>query len=275
LSYYAGRVAVITGAGSGIGRALALGLARRGAQLALVDRDADAVADIALRCRRAGVRVRAGTVDVTNRPAVLDYAATVLDCFGRVNLVFTVAGVIHTGSLLASEFADIDHVINVNLLGTMNVAKGFLPALLASGNGHVVTFSSGFGLVAAPHYSAYNASKFAVRGFSEALRLEMAIDGHPVSVTCVYPGGVRTPIVRGGSFAAGEDPAAVTAMFETKIARMEPGKAAAIILRNLPRRRPQLLVGADARAGSMLARVAGSTYQDLLPLLVKRIRRTR
>ena len=275
MSYYATRTAVITGAGSGIGRALATGLARRGAQLALSDRDADAVADTAQQCRLAGSRVRADTVDVTDRRAVLGYPAAVLSDFGRVDLVFCVAGVIHTGSLLASEFPDIDHVINVNLGGVINTAKAFLPHLISSGGGHIVTFSSGFGLMAAPHYSAYNASKFAVRGFSEALRQEMALDGHPVSVTCVYPGGIRTPIMGNGTFAEGEDAAEITAMFDAKIARMQADRAAAIILRGVARRRPQLLVGADAHAVSLFVRAAGSTYQDLLPWLGRLTRQRR
>ena len=275
MSYYATRTAVITGAGSGIGRALATGLARRGAQLALSDRDADAVADTAQQCRLAGSRVRADTVDVTDRRAVLGYPAAVLSDFGRVDLVFCVAGVIHTGSLLASEFPDIDHVINVNLGGVINTAKAFLPHLISSGGGHIVTFSSGFGLMAAPHYSAYNASKFAVRGFSEALRQEMALDGHPVSVTCVYPGGIRTPIMGNGTFAEGEDAAEITAMFDAKIARMQADRAAAIILRGVARRRPQLLVGADAHAVSLFVHAAGSTYQGLLPWLGRRTRQRR
>jgi short-subunit dehydrogenase len=273
LSYYATRTAVITGAGSGIGRALATGLARRGAHLALSDRDAGAVAETAQQCRLAGSRVRADTVDVTDRQAVLGYPAAVLGDFAHVDLVFCVAGVIHTGSLMASGFPDIDHVINVNLFGVINTAKAFLPHLISSGSGHIVTVSSGFGLMAAPHYSAYNASKFAVRGFSEALRQEMMLDGHPVSVTCVYPGRIRTAIMRNGSFAAGENPAAITAGFD-KIARMDADQAAAVILRGVARRRRQLLVGADARAVSLLVRAAGSGYQDLLPL-ARRIRKIR
>jgi NADP-dependent 3-hydroxy acid dehydrogenase YdfG len=146
LGYYATRIAVITGAGSGIGRALAMGLARRGAQLALSDRDADAVEDTARQCQLAGGRVRTDTIDVTNRRAVLDYSAAVFGDFGRIDLVFCVAGVIHTGSLLASEFSDIDHVISVNLFGVINMAKAFLPHLISSGGGHIVNFSSGFGL---------------------------------------------------------------------------------------------------------------------------------
>ncbi|MDR0344029.1 MAG: SDR family oxidoreductase, partial [Nocardiopsaceae bacterium] len=264
LTHYAARVAVVTGAGSGIGRALALGLARCGAQVALADRSAEALAGTARQCERAGGQVRADTVDVTSRAAVLDYATAVRNDFREVSLVFCGAGVIHTGSLLASEFADIDPVISINLLGTVNTAKAFLPALIASGDGQLVTFSSGFGLVAAPHYSAYSASKFAVRGFSESLRQEMAADGHPVSVTCVYPGRIRTPILRSGSFAADEDANAVAARFE-KMARMGPAKAAAIILRGVAHRKAQLLVGADAHAVSLLARAAGGSYTDWLP----------
>ena len=275
LGYYAARVAVITGAGSGIGRALAVDLAGRGARLALSDQDADAVRETARRCRPASSHVRADAVDVTDRGALLRYPASVLEDFGRVDLVFCVAGVIHTGSLLASDFADIDHVVQVNLFGVVNTAKAFLPHMIASGGGQIVIFSSGLGLIAAPRYTAYNASKFAVRGFSESLRQEMALDGHPVSVTCVYPGGVRTPIMRNGRFAAGEDAAAVTATFDGKIARMDAARAASIVLRGVERGRARVLVGADAHVASLVARAAGSGYQYLLPWLWRRARSNR
>ncbi len=273
MGYYSTRVAVVTGAGSGIGSAVAMALARRGAHLALADRDGDAVAGTAQQCQRDGVRVRADTVDVTDRQAVLDYSAAVVGDFGRADLVFAAAGVIHTGSLLASEFSDLDHVINVNLFGLMNTAKAFLPALIASGRGHIVAMSSGFGLVAAPHYSAYCATKFGIRGFAESLGQEMVLDGHPVTVTCVYPGRVRTSIMRHGSYAAGENAAAVATRFG-QMARMEADQAAAIILRGVARRRSQVLVGADARAVSLVLRVAGSRYQYLLPMLARRPRKT-
>ena len=187
VSYYRGRVAVITGAGSGIGRALALDLAARGARIALLDRDAGTVGETERQCKNAGIQVRADTVDVTDRPALASWAKSVLRQFGHIDLVICAAGVIHTGSLLTSEPGDVDRVINVNVLGVVSTVKLFLPHL-ASG-GHIVTFSSGFGLVGAPLYTAYCASKFAVRGLSEALGLEMALGGHPVSVTCVIPGG--------------------------------------------------------------------------------------
>ena len=271
MGYYSGRVAVVTGAGSGIGRALAVTLAGQGAQLALADQNSSSVAATAQLCP-AGTRVRADAVDVTDRQAVLDHSAAVISEFGGADLVFAVAGLIHTGSLLASDIGDLSRVIEVNLLGMMHTAKAFLPALASSGRGHLVTFSSGFGLMAAPRYSAYSASKFAIRGFSEALRQEMARDGQPVAVTCVYPGRVRTPIMRNGSYAAGVNAAAVAAAFD-KAARMDPDQAAAVILRGVARRRARVLVGADARAVSAMVRVTGGRYQDLLPLLSRRSRK--
>jgi NADP-dependent 3-hydroxy acid dehydrogenase YdfG len=272
VSYYSGRVTVITGAGSGIGRSLAIELARQGTDLALADRDGDAVTDTARQC--SGARVRADVVDVSDRQAMIGYSAAVLGEFGRVDLVFCAAGVIHTGSLLASEFADLSRVIDINLSGIIHTAKTFLPALISSGRGHLVTFSSGLGLMAASHHSAYSASKFAVRGFSEALRQEMVLDGHPVAVTCVFPGRIRTPIMRSGSFAAGENAARIAARFE-KLARLDADQAAAIIMRDVPRRRARLLVGRDGRSVSALIRLAGSSYQDLLPVLAQRRRKRR
>lgn len=264
---FAGKVAVVTGAGSGIGRALAVALTGQGAQLALADRDQQAVTATARLCPD-GARVRADAVDVTDWQAVLGYSAAVVSEFGGADMVFAVAGVIHTGSLLASEPGDLSRVIDVNVRGMMHTAKAFLPALAASGRGHLVTFSSGFGLMAAPRYSAYCASKFAIRGFSEALRQEMARERRPVAVTCVYPGRIRTPIMRNGSYAAGENAAAVSAAFD-RAARMGPDEAAAVILRGVARRRAQVLVGADARAVSALVRVTGARYQDLLPVLTR------
>jgi len=275
MDYYANRVSLITGAGSGIGRELAVALSARGAQLALWDNNSDALAATADRCERSRTRVRTSTVDVTNRRSVLDHADAVVSQFGRVDFAFCAAGVIHSGRLLTSEFDDIEHVIAVNLWGVINTAKAVLPFMATAGSGHIVTFSSAFGLVAAPRYGAYNASKFAVRGFSESLRQELAVDGHQISVTCVYPGGVRTPILRSGRFAADEDREAVIRMFDTKVARMDPDRAAAIILRGVERRRAQVLVGTDARVAALVARGAGAGYQSVLPWVVRQVRRKR
>lgn len=272
MGYYAGRVAVITGAGSGIGRALACQLAAEGARLALLDRDADGLGETARRCRAGGAEVRADVADVTDRGALARCAAEAADELGGIGLVFCVAGVIHSGSLLASDFADIDRVIDVNLRGVVNTVKAFLPAVIASGGGHLVICSSGFGVIAVPRYSAYNASKFGVRGLAESLRQEMAVDGHPVSVTCVYPGLVSTPIMSNGTYAAGQDREAVTARF-ARMARTTPEAAAGIILRGARRGRPQVFVGAEAHAAAAAVRLLGGSYQRVVPWAARQARR--
>jgi len=266
---YAGRVAVITGAGSGIGRALALALAARGARLALSDLDADAVGETGQRCRSLGAVARVDVLDVTDRCAVAAYPEPVVAGFGRVDAVFAVAGVIHVGALVDSEVADVEHVLDVNVRGVVRTAAAFLPHLIASGDGRLVTVSSAFGLAGVPYYSAYSASKAAVRGFTAALRQELVADGHPVAVTCVVPGGVRTPIMRHGRYAAGEDPAAVAAVFDRRIARTDAGAAARAILRGAERRRAEVLVGPDAQVVSWLVRLLGSSYQNVLPRLLR------
>jgi short-subunit dehydrogenase len=184
------------------------------------------------------------------------------------------AGVIHTGTVQASAWADTRRVVEVNLLGTMGTVAAFLPGMAAAGGGHVVLCSSGFGLVAAPRYAADSASKFGVRGFAEALAQEMRLGDHRVRVTCVYPGVVRTPIVRRGTFADSEDPEASSGAFD-RLARTEPGQAAEVILRRARQGRARVLVGPDARAGALAERVLGGAYQQLVPWAVRLARRGR
>jgi short-subunit dehydrogenase len=163
----------------------------------------------------------------------------------------------------------------VNWLGVVHTVKAFLPDVVRSSSGRVVTFSSAFGLMATPKYSAYNASKFAVRGFSESLRQELAESGSDVSVTCVYPGGVRTPIVRNGLFALNENRDSIVKVFEKRVARTEPEQAAETILRGVERRRARVLVGTDARVVSAFVRVVGAYYQDLMPVIGRLLNRRR
>jgi short-subunit dehydrogenase len=141
---------------------------------------------------------------------------------------------------------------------------------VASSNGHLVAMSSAFGLIGVPRYSAYCASKFAIRGYTDALRLEMVTGGLPVTVSCVVSGGVRTQIVRSGSFATGEEQEAVAEGFERRIARTSPEQAAARILRDVQRGKPQIFVGTDARLVALLTRATGTGYQRLLPRLLGR-----
>ncbi|WP_394617383.1 SDR family NAD(P)-dependent oxidoreductase [Lentzea sp. JNUCC 0626] len=275
MSCFKDKVAVITGAGAGIGYALAVELARRGARLSLLDHDQDALEETVRRCEGLGARTVAQVVDVTDWGAMSAAAGVAHSELGGVDSVFAVAGIIHRGSLAESEVADVERVMSVNWRGLMYTVKAHLPFLAEAAGGRIVTFSSAFGLVALPKYSAYNASKFAVRGFSESLRQELAVAGSRISVTCVFPGGVRTSIVRNGLFAARENREAVVRGFEKRVARTEPEAAAAIVLSGVERRRARVFVGTDARVVALLARLAGGHYQDLVPAVVRILKRRR
>jgi NAD(P)-dependent dehydrogenase (short-subunit alcohol dehydrogenase family) len=266
------RVVVITGAGGGMGREMALLAARQGALLALSDWDADALAGTVDQAKALGAEVRSDVVDVSDRAAVAQWAADVVGQLGRVDVLVNNAGVSMTGDFEDMSYEDFDWIVGVNLHGVVNGTKEFLPHLIASGDGVLVNISSLFGLVSMPGQSAYNATKYAVRGFTEALREEMLVSGHPVSVTCVHPGGIRTGIVRHGRTTAGEDHARLTALFEKKLARMPADKAARIILEGALAGRARVLVGADAHAVHHFARLTGSRYQDVVARLAPRVR---
>src|SRR6478752_4957343 len=243
MSAFGGRIAVVTGAGSGIGRALAVGLVQRGARVAASDVDADGLAETA---RLIGHGHRSDPVDVTDRAAVLAYAEAVVAEFGHVNQVYNNAGIAFAGDVLGSAFEDIERVVDIDFWGVVQGTKAFLPHLIESGDGHVVNVSSLFGLVGMPGQTAYNAAKFGVRGFTEALRQEMILTGHPVQVTCVHPGGIKTAIVRNARVTASHEHAHVAEHFDTKLARMTPERAADIILDGVLANKPRVLVGSDA-----------------------------
>ena len=266
------KVCVVTGAGSGIGRALALNLAARGARLALSDVDDAGLAGTVDLVERAGVReVRSDHLDVADRDAFAAYAASVADHFGRVNVVVNNAGVALAGNLEDLEYADMDWIIGVNFWGVVHGTKELLPHLIASGDGHVVNISSLFGLVSMPGQSMYNASKYAVRGMSEALREEMLIAGHPVGVTVVHPGGIKTAIARNARVSAREDKDRTAKLFDEKLAKMTPERAAEIIVRGILHNRARVLVGLDAHALHHLAKLTGSRYQDIVAKAGKRV----
>lgn len=266
------KVCVITGAGSGIGRALALNLAGRGARLALSDVDDAGLAGTVDQVQGAGVReVRSDHLDVADRDAFATYAASVADHFGRVNVVVNNAGVALAGDLEHLEYDDMDWIIGVNFWGVVHGTKELLPHLIASGDGHVVNISSLFGLVSMPGQSMYNASKYAVRGMSEALRQEMLIAGHPVGVTVVHPGGIKTAIARNARVSAHEDKEKTAKLFDEKLAKMTPERAAEIIVRGILHNRARVLVGLDAHAVHQLAKFTGSRYQDIVAKAGKRV----
>ena len=259
------KVVVITGAGSGIGRALALNAAGKGALLAVSDWNEQGLAETVELLKNAGVReVRSDSLDVSDRTAFGEYAAAVQDRFGVVNVVFNNAGVSHTGPVTEMEYTDFDWLMGVNFWGVVHGTKEFLPHLIDSGDGHLVNISSLFGLMSMPGQSTYNAAKYAVRGFTEAVREDMLLAGHPVQVTCVHPGGVRTGIVRNGRVTVGESAANVARTFDTKLARMTPERAAEIIIGAVLSNKPRILVGVDAHLLHTFAKLAGARYQDIV-----------
>ena len=270
------KVAVVTGAGSGIGRALALELARRGARLAVSDVDEPALGETADRAKALGAQVHATRLDVSDRAAVEAYAGTVAEHFGVVHQVYNNAGVAGGGAVLDTDWAEYDRVLSVNLFGVLHGTKAFLPHLVASGDGHVVNVSSLNGIMGQGRSTAYCASKFGVRGFTESLRAEMLAAGHPVQVSVVHPGGVRTNIATAALEHARAQGAPLTPAdearhraYDEKLLRMPPEQAARIVVDGVEAGRPRILVGNDARAVDLLVRLAPRLY----PVLVARAER--
>jgi NAD(P)-dependent dehydrogenase (short-subunit alcohol dehydrogenase family) len=265
-----GKVAVVTGAGSGIGRALACELARRGAQVAISDVDATGLAHTAKQVRLFGVPVHEARLDVSDRAAVLRYADDVAADFGRVNIVINNAGIAFTGDIEKMTFEQIERVMDVDFWGVVNGTKAFLPHVIESGDGHIVNISSVFGLLSVPGQGAYNAAKFAVRGFTEALREEMLVSGHRVGVTCVHPGGIRTAIARNAGAVEGQDANELARFFDARLARTSAEDAAHQILRAVTGDRPRAVFGWDAKLLDVLVRVLGPRYQRLVAVSTRR-----
>jgi len=265
------KVVVITGAGSGMGREMALKAAREGALLAISDWNAEGLAETVDLVKGIGAEVRSDVIDVSDRAAMATWATAVVEQFGRVNMVVNNAGVTVTGDFEEMSYEDFDWIVGVNFDGVINGTKEFLPHLIASGDGHLINLSSLFGLVSMPGQTAYNATKYAVRGFTEALREEMLVNGHPVGVTCVHPGGIKTGIARNGRKTAGEDAAAIDSYFDEKLARMTPEKAAQIIIKGALKGKARVLVGIDAHAMHHLAKLTGSRYQDIVARVAPKV----
>jgi hypothetical protein len=270
------KVVVITGAASGIGRALALETARRGAVLALSDVDSPGLQETARRVQEATGQVpRVDKLDVRDREAWAEYAASLVADLGRVNAVVNNAGIALSGDVQDIEDDQFAQVMDVDFWGVVHGTRAFLPHLIASGDGAVVNISSLFGILAVPGQSAYNAAKFAVRGFTEALRQEMLVHGHPVSVTCVHPGGIQTAIARNAGAAGDVDQAGSAEFFDKHLARTSAEKAAEVIVRAMLAERPRVLVGADAKVLDVFVRLTGSGYQRVVALVTGRALRRR
>ena len=264
MSSFEGKVAVITGAGSGIGRALALILANKGTKLALSDVDTDGLAETVRRARALGAHVKSDRLDVAEREAVLAYADEVVAHFGKVHQVYNNAGIAYNGDVENSEFKDIERIIDVDFWGVVNGTKAFLPHVIASGDGHIINISSLFGLIAVPGQSAYNAAKFAVRGFTEALHQEMLVAKHPVKVTCVHPGGIKTAVARNATVANDQNAQTFAEFFDKRLALHSPEMAAETIIDGVCKGRARVVIGWEAKALDVLARIIGPSYQRII-----------
>lgn len=260
------KVAVLTGAGSGIGRALAVALAQKGCHLALADINPAGLAATAALVQPMGVRVSQHTLDVASREAVATLPAAVQAVHGQVDLLINNAGVAMGGTFDQVTERDFDWLMDINFNGLVRMTRAFLPLLRERDAARIVNLSSLFGLIAPPEQCAYSASKFAVRGFSNALRHELEMAGSPVGVTVVHPGGVATQIATSARMADALTPEDIAKRqkLSRQLLRLPPEKAAAIILRGVEKDKARVIVGWDAWAGALIERLMPVNYWRLL-----------
>lgn len=274
-----GMVVAITGAGSGIGQALAIALAQQGCRLALSDISQQGLDQTRSLLAAHGAIATTAIVDVGSEQDMYRWANDVVREHGGVNIIINNAGVALSGTVGALALKDYEWIMRINFWGVIYGTKAFLPHLERSGNGHVVNISSVFGLTAQPFMSGYNASKFAVRGFTESLRQDLDVAGSCVSATCVHPGGIKTNIAKSArvddsvATVTGRDNAAATREFEMTFLST-PESAARTIIDGIRRNKRRVLIGPDARVYDWLARLLPAAYQKIFTTVVKlRIRK--
>lgn len=269
------KVAAITGAGSGMGRELAIELAKRGCNLALSDVNDAGLAETVRLVADASVKVTSAHLDVADRKAVFAWADAVVRDHGKVNLIFNNAGVALGATVEGMSYEDFEWLMNINFWGVVHGTKAFLPYLKQAGEGHIINTSSVFGLVGIPSQSAYNSAKFAVRGFTESLRMELDIQKCGVSATSVHPGGIKTNIARSARMSGsveqlGMDKKNATAKFEKNFITTA-NRAARIILRGIEKNQRRVLIGPDAHVIDGMARALPSAYQRLVTQFSKSV----
>ena len=263
-----GSAAAVTGAASGIGRALALELAARGCDLALADRDEAGLQQVAAEIARDGKRkVSTHRLDVAEPGQIQEYAAAATSAHPSLNIVINNAGVALLGQFNEIDQAQMDWLFNINFWGTVHGTRAFLPHLARQPAAHIVNLSSIFGIIAPPGQTAYCAAKFAVRGFSESLRHELKMAGSPVRLSVVHPGGIATNIVRNSRTGSGVTDNARRADSIERFDAMAintPATAAQRIITGIEKNEPRILIGGDARFMDLLQRLLPGSYWSIM-----------
>ena len=267
------KVAAITGAGSGIGQQLALLLAKEGCHLSLSDVNEQGLIETVEKLKDTDVRVTIKKLDVADQVAVKEWAEETVQDHGSVNMIFNNAGVALASTVEGASYEELEWIVNINFWGVVYGTKEFLPFIKQTGDGHIVNISSLFGLTAQPTQSAYNATKFAVRGFTESLRQELDMENCGVSALCVHPGGIRTNIANSAKMndslkTLGMNPEKSAKSFN-KLLRCPPEEAARQILEAVKKDKRRLLIGNDAKALDLLQRLLPTGYQKVIAFASK------
>ena len=274
-----GSAAAVTGAASGIGRALALELAARGCDVALADRDEAGLQTVAAEINRAhSQKVTLHRVDVSEPQQIADFAQAATSAHPGLNIVVNNAGVALLGQFNEIDQAQMDWLMNINFWGVVHATRAFLPHLARQREAHIVNLSSIFGIIAPPGQTAYAAAKFAVRGFSESLRHELRMAASPIRLSVVHPGGVSTNIVRNSRAGTGvtdnERRAQLIERFDAA-AKTTPAAAALRIIRGIEKNQPRILIGSDARFMDLLQRFRPATYWAVLARRIEKMAKAR
>ncbi|WP_166169831.1 MULTISPECIES: SDR family oxidoreductase [unclassified Acinetobacter] len=267
------KVAAITGAGSGIGQQLAVLLAKQGCHLSLSDVNEQGLAKTVELVKDSHVRVTIKKVNVAKLEEVRAWAAETVQDHGSVNVIFNNAGVALGSTVEGASYEELEWIVNINFWGVVYGTKEFLPLIKQSGEGHIINISSLFGLTAQPTQSAYNATKFAVRGFTESLRQELDLENCGVSALCVHPGGIRTNIANAAKMndsirSLGMHPEKSARSFN-KLLRCPPEEAARQILEAVKKDKRRLLIGNDAKTLDLIQRILPTGYQRVTAFATK------
>lgn len=272
---FQGKTAFITGAGSGIGRALAVTLAQRGCALSLTDIDTAGLQETADQVQRHNVGLRTGILDVSDRAAVEQAVNETVEEFGTLDLIFNNAGVALTDPVDQLEYDDFEWLMNINFWGVVHGTKAALPHMQKQNSGHIINISSLFGLIGVPTQSAYCAAKFAVRGFTESLVAELKFNGGNITAHSVHPGGVATSIAKSGRFRhdiVGTGTKEQSLKNAERMLTLPPEKAAEIILDGVRTNNPRILVGSDAKRLDFFQRLMPRKVTDMLVKMSKKNR---